>query len=366
MRIGIDVHVVNGPPQGTASVWHALLPSLPPVHEYCLYSFDPAVTARLFPGRHFVHRRIPLRPAPLRIPLVYPWLARRDGCECFHVNYYGPWVGMRGLVVSIHDVIHLDFPAYAPPGGRWRMALLGRASARAARCVTTVSEYSRSRIIARFGVPAAKIAVVPNALGPAWLEPAEGLIAAAWDRLRPSLPERFVLAVGRLDPRKGFPLAARVARGLKRLGLVDGLVVVGSDDFGADGIRRRWEADGTSDLVVRLQNLETAGLQALYRRAACLLFLSLAEGFGLPVLEAMAMGTPVVASNRTAVPEVCGDAAALVDPADEEAVLHTARAILTDPAARDELVARGRRRVGRYTAEFAARRLLDVYRRATA
>jgi len=364
VRIGIDVHVLNGPPQGTASVWLNLLPHLPPTHEYLLYSFDPQLTARLLPGSHFIHRRIPVHQSHVRIQLVYPWLARRDRCDAFHVNYYGPWFGAPGLVVTIHDLVYLDFPEYAPPGRRRQMALLGRFSARAARQITTDSEYWKRRITDRFGVPAERIAVVPPGLRREWSEPDRGVIAAAWTRIGRRVPPRFVLAVGRLDPRKNLPLAARVTRVLRDLGLTDGLVVVGPEDFGGPAIRRAWAADGTVDLVTHLTALDTAELQALYAHAGCVLFLSMAEGFGMPPLEAMALGTPVIASNRTVMPEVCGDAALLVDPGDEEAVVAAARSTLADEAVRAGLVDRGRLRAARYAGDRMAEEMVTVYRRA--
>lgn len=364
MRIGIDVHVLNGPPQGTASVWLNLLRHLPPTHEYRLYSFDPALTARLFPEPHFVHCRIPIHQPHVRIQLVYPWLARRDHCDAFHVNYYGPWLGAPGLVVTIHDVIYLDFPEYAPAARRWRMGVLGRLSARAARQITTVSEYSKRRITERFGVADEKVSVVPNGLSREWTEPDRRAIAAAWGRIGSRVPLRFVLSVGRLDPRKNLPLAARVTRALRDLGLADGLVVVGPEDFGAPAIRRAWAADGTAGLVTHLTGLDTPELQALYAHAGCLLFLSVAEGFGMPPLEAMALGTPVVASNRTVLPEVCGDAALLVDPGDEQAVVAAARSVLSDEAVRAALVDRGRHRVAQFAGDRMARQMVEVYRRA--
>jgi glycosyltransferase involved in cell wall biosynthesis len=364
MRVGIDVHVLNGPPQGTASVWLNLLRHLPPTHEYWLYSFAPDMTGRLFPEPQFVHRGIPIREPYLRVQLVYPWLARRDRCDAFHVNYYGPWLGAPGLVVTIQDLIYLDFPEYAPALRRRQMGLLGRLSARAARQVTTASEYSKRRIMERFRVAEGKISVVPNGLSREWTDPNTSAIAAAWTRLAPRLPDRYLLTVGRLDPRKNFPLAARVTRELRRLGLVDRLVVVGPDDFGAAAIRRAWQADGTQQLVVHLTGLDLHELQAVYAHAVCLLFLSLAEGFGMPLLEAMAMGTPVVASNRTAIPEICGPAALLMDPTDDEAVLHAARTVVRDEAVRRELAEHGRRRVALYRGERTALEMMEVYRRA--
>ncbi len=364
MRIGIDVHVLNGPPQGTASVWLNVLPHLPRTHEYWLYSFDPRMTARLLPGAQFVHRPIPVKQSHIRIQFVYPWLARRDQCDAFHVNYFGPWLGAPGLVVTIHDLVYLDFPQFAPPGQRRRWALLGRLSARRARRITTDSHYWKRRIVDQFGVPAEKVAVVPPSLGREWLAPDRPAIAEAWTRIASRVPLRFVLSIGRLDPRKNFPLAARVTRILRDMDLADGLVVVGPEDFGATDIRRAWSRGGNADLVTHLEGLSTHELQALYVHARCLLFLSMAEGFGMPLLEGMALGAPVVASNRTAMPEVCGDAALLVDPGDEEAVVAAARSVLSDQILRAGLVARGLRRATEFGGDRMAEQLVDVYRAA--
>ncbi len=345
-------------------MWLNLLPHLPATHEYWLYSFDPQVTERLLRGSHFFHRRIPIRQSHVRIQFVYPWLARRDRCDAFHVNYFGPWLGAPGLVVTIHDLVYLDFPKFAPPGRRPRWALLGRLSARQARRITTDSHYWKRRIVDLFGVPADKVAVVSPGLSSEWLEPDRGAIADAWTRIASRVPPRFVLTVGRMDPRKNFPLAARVTRALRDLGLTDGLVVVGPEDFGATDIRRAWTREGTDGLVTHLQGLSTHELQALYVHARCLLFLSLAEGYGMPLLEAMALGTLVVASNRTVMPEVCSDGALLVDPANQEAVVDAARTLLEDEAACAALVERGRSRVAMFTSERMARELLEVYEAA--
>src|ERR1700722_11336853 len=115
MRVGLDVHVLTGPAQGTVTVWRAMLRQLPPDATYVLYSFDPAITAAEFPAPHFEHRRIPVRQPHLRFQLVYPVLARRDRCDVFHTNYYLPLLAGPGSVVTIHDIIYLDFPAFAPP-----------------------------------------------------------------------------------------------------------------------------------------------------------------------------------------------------------------------------------------------------------
>jgi glycosyltransferase involved in cell wall biosynthesis len=364
MRIGIDVHVLNGPAQGSASLLVSLLRSLPPKHDYFLYSFAPDETRALFPESHFSHRRIPLRQPHLRIQLLYPLLARRDRCDVFHAQYYGPLVGVPGLVLTIHDVIYLDFPAFAPGARRWQARTLGRLCARVARQIITDSHYCKERIVYHYGVPADRVTVIYGGLDHTWLEPDRQAIARAWSDLRHRVPARYLLTVGRMDPRKNFVLAARVTSRLHKLGLTDGLVLVGPDDFGAPALQTQLQREGLDGLVVRLSDLAPAQIQALYQNAQCLLFLSLAEGFGLPPVEAMAMGAPVIASNRTSVPEVCGEGAVILDPNDEAAVAAAARRILSDSGYRAALVARGQARVRAFRAAAMTEQVLEVYRKA--
>src|SRR5688572_25562020 len=113
MRIGLDVHVLTGPHQGTASVWLNLLSDLPATSEYVLYSFDPDGLRGQFPQEHFIHRRLPNIPAAFRIQVALPMMTRRDECDALHMNYYGPLAGSPPLVLHVHDVIYLDFPQYS-------------------------------------------------------------------------------------------------------------------------------------------------------------------------------------------------------------------------------------------------------------
>jgi glycosyltransferase involved in cell wall biosynthesis len=361
MRVGLDVHVLSGVPQGTATVWRAMLGDLPGGDTtYVLYSFDPAATAREFPQPHFVHRRIPTRQAHLRFQVAYPWLARRDRCDVFHTNYYVPLLGVPGSVVTIQDIIYLDFPAFAPAVRRAQFGVLTAWAARHARAVIAPTAYTKRRLVERFGIPADRVTIVPNALASEWHAPDEAAIAAAWQRLRARCPARFVLGVGRLDPRKNIVATARVARALRAEGLTDGLVWVGADDFGTPAIARALETEGP---IVRLDGLSTVELQAVYRHAQALLFLSLAEGFGYPPLEAMAMGTPAVASDRTSIPEVVGAAAVLVDSDDLHAVIAASRRVIADASARRALCGAGLARAATFTGADMAARTAAVYAR---
>jgi glycosyltransferase involved in cell wall biosynthesis len=365
MRIGIDVHVLTGPAQGTTSVWQNLLRGLPPEHEYVLYSFAPNYSRSLFPERQFLHRGIPIRQSHLRIQGVYPYLAWRDRCAVFHTNYYGPLFGVRGLVVTIHDLLYLDYPDFAPPSRRWQFQVLVRGAARVAAQIITVSQYSKARIIHHFGVAPEKITVINTGLTPSWHEQDPRTIARAWDRISTRLPKRYVLTVGRWDPRKNFAMAAKVAKKLWRSGLTDGLVILGPDDFGTATLMAELRREHVAQHVVRIADLSTDELQAVYHHAQCLLYLSLAEGFGLPLVEAMALGLPVVASDRTAIPEICQNAALIVDPTNEAAIVAAAQTILESESVRDQLISLGRSRSKAFRAEEMARQTLAVYERAS-
>ena len=363
MRIGMDVHVLSGHHQGTATVWTSLLQHLPSRHEYILYSFDPERTRASFPQAHFEHRRIPVRNPWLRFLAVYPWLARRDRCDVFHLNYYAPPFGLRGIVVTLHDLLYLDLPDLAPRRQRLVQRLFGWIAARRAAAMIVVSEYTGRRAQHHFGVPAERVIVAHNALADEWFAPAEEAVEREWARLRNSLPARYTLSVGRWEPRKNHVLAAEVTSELRRRGLVDGLVVVGPDDFGASSMRTQLRERGLNTHITSLSDLSVPALQAVYRHASALLFLSEGEGFGYPVIEAMAMGTPVIASNRGAISEVCGDAAVIVDDLSVGPVVDAAVGVLDNPRMVEDIRARGRARAAQFQAKEYARRVVDVYER---
>jgi glycosyltransferase involved in cell wall biosynthesis len=364
MRIGLDVHVLDGVHQGSATVWQALLDELPPVHTYILYSYDPDRTARLFPQPHFEHRRISLPTAPLRLLFALPWSAWRDRCDVLHVNYVAPPWSPVPLVVTIHDLLYLDLPAGVPVLRRIRTRILGRHSAMRARAVVVGSEYAREQVARWFQVRAERIHSVPSAIARSWYSVDQAALQTAWNTLRHRVPADYVLTVGRWESRKNFTRAARVVARARREGLTAGLVIVGPDDFSGPEMRAELEREGLSPIVTRLQSLTTIELQALYAHAQALLFLSLGEGFGLPPLEAMSMGTVVVASNTTAIPEICGEAALLVDPTNEDAAFAALERALTDSALRRDLVQRGLRRVQDFHPRLLAARIACVYERA--
>jgi glycosyltransferase involved in cell wall biosynthesis len=267
----------------------------------------------------------------------YPHGLPREACglDVLHCpTFRGPVRSRVPVVVTVHDLAVLRHPGTFNQWTRRYSRLAVPRVARAARRVIAVSEFTRGEIVELLGVPADRLRVIPNAVG----EP--------FGREGPAATGDYVLAVGTLEPRKNLAAAQQAAG---RLGVE--LKVVGAQGWG--GV----EVDGW------LGRVSDEELAALYRGARCLVYPSLYEGFGIPVLEAMACGTPVVTSTGGATEEVAGGAAVLVDPHDPTAI---AAGIEEAVARRDELRARGLERAARFTWGRVAAETRAVYEEAAA
>jgi glycosyltransferase involved in cell wall biosynthesis len=288
---------------------------------------------------------LPATSQVLRMALTLPRLLQKLGPALGHFQYAIP-AGFRApAVVTIHD---LSFERErAMMGLRDRLIFrtaVPRAARRAAR-ILAVSERTRRDLIERYGITEERIVVTPNGVDPAF---------------GPDGPKEdgspYALFVGALQPRKD-PVSA-----VEALALVGGdlrLVFAGPDKGSGEALRRAVARLGLERRVDLLGYVEQERLAALYRGAACLVFPSLYEGFGLPVVEAMACGTPVVAARTGALPEVTGDAAVLVEPRSAGAL---ARGIEVALAGRAALAAAGLERARRFSWRQTAERTLAVYR----
>ena len=281
------------------------------------------------------------RSQELRMAWMLPRLLRRLGADLVHTHYAIPLRAPCPAVVTIHDV-SFDDPALMPFRDRLVFRTIVPRSARVAARVLTVSERTKRDLVARYGLPPEKVVVTPNGVDPIFH--AAPVVGAASNSL---LQPPYALVVGAIQERKNQRAALAAAR---EAGLE--LVVVGptKDEAVADELRRggaRLEGYVSDDRLAQL-----------YRGAACLVQPSLHEGFGLPVVEAMASGTPVVALPDPAVVEVAGDAAVVV----EEASL--ADGIRTALADRDRLVAAGLARAATFSWDESAEATVRVYREA--
>jgi glycosyltransferase involved in cell wall biosynthesis len=303
---------------------------------------------------------VPLRevaaPPVLWKHVALPVALARDRVDVFHSPTGTlPLITLCKQVVTIHDLFAAVEPRWFTRRVGWQLRLTQSRAAHAAARVIAVSVRTRQDLVERYGVPPERIRVVYNGVDHARFRPVE--VDAESVARRYGVPHPFVLCVGSLMPWRNGP---RLLRAVARIGY--GMLFVGRDIWGTDptarlAARHGWQWARFAGYV------PDADLPALYAAARVFAYPSLYEGFGIPPLEAMACGTPVVASTAGALPEVLGDAALLVDPYDEEALSTAIRAAAQDDGS---LRRRGFERAARFTWQRAAQETWSVYEEAAA
>ena len=366
-RIGIDASSIVGDKGGVG--WHTyhLLRNLLRLNEEMEY------IGYLRPGSLECGRPAGWPPSErirwLEVPRwLMRWRGSWDGLDLYHgPNFKMHTTGRHGGVVTIHDLWLVRHPEYSRKTFG-QAASTGRAqdTANRARAVITVSEFSAREIESLYGVPRDRIVVIHNGVSEEFA-PFQDETGKAELRRRFHLPDAgFILFVGGADPRKnhrGFLEA--VARSRAQL---EGRVVVleGDVEHQLGSYRATAQALGLEQDVRCPGRLERDDLRRLYSFADLFVFPSRYEGFGMPVLEAMACGTPTITSSTTSLPEVAGEAALLVNPDDVEGLGDAMVRALSDQALREQLRQRGFDRVRGFTWEAAAHRALSLYRQLCA
>jgi len=283
-----------------------------------------------------------------------PRLLQRSGAAvCHSPAYTAPQWGHTPVVLTLHDVSYARRPEWYPHQSDLVRRAFYRRSARRATRVLTDSAFSRAEIVSAYGLSDSQIVVVP--LG----------VSATFTPDAATARECVVLHVGDLHPRRNLTMLTTVVAALRqrdpRLATVR-LVLVGRDAGEWTHIEAAARQAGVPDLVTHVTGISDAALADWYRRAAVMAYPSRYEGFGLPLLEAMACGTPVIASAASSIPEVVGDAAVLCDPEDAHAWTHALELVLTHPDTARRLSEQGRRRADVFTWDATARLTADVFR----
>ena len=284
-------------------------------------------------------------------------MARKPPGVLFVPAHVVPIVHPRSVVV-IHDLGYLRFPETHTAPARRMLDLTTRWNAATARKVIAISDATKRDLIDYYRTPAAKIEVVHHGVGPGFRPRTQAEIAETLDRL--SIRQPYVLSVGTVQPRKNFGRLAAAMGAVAAAGLPHQLVVAGKRGWLADRVDQEIEASGQRNRVRMLGYVSPDDLSALYSGASAFCLPSLHEGFGLPVLEAMASGTPVVASNSSALFEVAGSAAITVDPLDLGAIGEALVDVLSREALEKELRFAGLRRAAEFSWERTARATLDI------
>ena len=299
--------------------------------------------------------------------VVLPRFAATDGLDLFLSPYAkGPYRVRCPLVITIHDLLLLSLPQYCTLR-RWpRNWITRRVSARVARrasLILTVSEHTRRDITALFGVSEDKIEVVPNAVGPLYDPVTDSdAMEACWRRYEVEPP--YILYVGNFKPHKNVESLLRAfACFSTSLREEYQLVLGGQADRWLDERRALAEDLGIHHQTRFIGAVAEKDLPALYTGASVFVFPSLYEGFGLPPLEAMACGTAVVASNRSSLPEVVGEAGRLVDPVDVPSLAEAIREVISDDRTRNDMESRGIDRAAAFRTDDICERQLQIVER---
>ena len=311
-------------------------------------------------------------PAPELVRLRWPskalpWLLAKTGkgvddlvggCQVYHHTQYVRLAVRQALeVATIHDCLYLKDADYVDARSAERMAATARELTKNAKRILVPSEFVGAEVVLHFGVWPAQVTVTPlgcdhlaRALPPGGFPPAK---------------EPYVLTVARVDNRKNHVRMLAAFERLVKEGLPHRWVIAGPRGHGAEHFERALSNSPASGRVEWRRDVSEAELPQLYAQADLFLFASLGEGFGLPPLEAMVAGAPVVTSSITSLPEVCGDAAWYVEPTDPERIFEAARRLLVERELRSELVTKGRARARQFTWRETARQTLLAYQKAT-
>jgi glycosyltransferase involved in cell wall biosynthesis len=405
LRVGFDITALHVAQAGVLRYTHALLEALLGIdqdNEYLMLDYaplhsqaapPPEIATLEKPNAHVVycrglrHRRLArwdavqqpaLRSLADRVDrtLFWPWAAAAravmhrkltqalDGADVFHSSDVLLWEQPGALnVVTIHDLTTLLFPEHHTANTREMQALVRRFAQEKADVVIAVSEATKRDILANMEIPDERVRVVHNGIGSAF-HPIEDRETLTRVLAPPGLsPGGYILHVGTIEPRKNLVRLVDAYHQARRAipPPMPKLVLAGSKGWQFHEVFERVEELALKKEVVFLGMVPTDILPALYSGAVLFTYPSLYEGFGLPPLEAMACGTPVVASNTSSLPEIVGDAGALIDPTDTDALADALASLLNDAERRADLSTRGLARAKLFSWKQTAVETLKIY-----
>jgi len=364
--IGIDAHMVGTQETGNETYVVELAAALGKLggYHYKLYTPIPqemplelrraceqseALSVRVFPDV----------PSFIRIPFLYPRLARQDRLGLLHMTYVAPPRLACPLVLSIHDVSYRIFPRFFSPRVRLQLALTVGPGVRKARRIIAISESAKRDIVRFYGVNPRRVVVTPLAAGAHFSPQSESEIRRV--RQAYGLPERYVLAVGNKQPRKNLPRLVQAFGSLAAEMPELVLVIAGQSGWQGSEVENVVKEMGLGRRVRFTGFVPGADLPALYSGADVFCYPSMYEGFGLPPLEAMACGAATITSNTSSLPEVVGDSALTVEPTSVADLTEALRTLLDNEAMRREYSRRGIERASLFSWDRTARLTRNAY-----
>jgi glycosyltransferase involved in cell wall biosynthesis len=367
MKIGIDFHLAEREGTGNCTYMRNLVESLLAIdarNEYILY-----ITRENYPyhDRFHAYKNVSLSylgsGSPLERMLRLGRQTFRDGIDILHVNYYGPPFYHGKLIMTVHDLSFEHLPDCFTTFERVKDRILIPFYIRRADRILTVSEFSKEDMVKLYGAAPEKIVVGYNGVNPAFkpLTGGEEQEEAAKILSSYGINKAYILYIGRLNRRKNLHILIDAFNRIKKDGKFEHqLVIVGRRDFLPASDMEMINSSPFYQDIVFTGYLPDQHLPLAYGRADVFVYPSLFEGFGLPCLEAMACGCPVVTSNTTSLPEVVGDTGILIDPLNPGEIAAAINAVLTDSGQRSAMARKGLERAKLFTWKHTAEKMLEI------
>jgi glycosyltransferase involved in cell wall biosynthesis len=374
MRIALNAQLLSFSSSyrqaGISRLIHATIQGLQAVdeqNEYTVFTGDRHVPDGYLsnPRWRMAFSRLPATNRAMRIlweQTALPWSVLSTQADLLHaLAFVGPLACPRPLVVTVYDLSFLLYPEAFNRLNRWYLSAMTPLSVRKAQRVIAISESTKRDLVRLTHVPAEHIAVVYPGLEPGMAR-VDDAAALSDFRRRRNLPEHFILFMGTLEPRKNAGALVRAYSLLRRRGIDShALVLAGSKGWRYESIFAAIEQSGAAQDIILPGYVTRDELPLWYSAADVFSYPSIYEGFGLPVLEAMACGAPVITSNVSSLPEVAGAAGLLVDPNDTDGLADAMARVIQSDDLRAEMRASGMRRAATFTWQRMAHATLEVY-----
>lgn len=362
-HIGVDFHVFDGKYQGSRTYLLEVFSRLVMLRDDVVFYFflnkvhELQEYNEIFKASNVKLVQINKCTPIMRLALILPMMQIKYKLNLLHTQYIMPLPKFGPCVVTIHDTLFEQYPQYFTKLFVIRSKLLMKLSAKYSDHIFTVSEYSKNKIVEQYKVPNDNISVVYNGVDNQRFFPGKhGMEVINRRGLKSG---NYILSVGRLEPRKNY---LTLLRAYARLGPdVPPLVIAGQRFFGFNDVLRFIDTNALQGRVYVLEDVDNDELPNLYRHAKLFVYPSWAEGFGIPPIEAMASGVPVLCSNSTVFPEIVNDAALLVPPEDELQLAGAIRTILDDKQLCTKMISKGLIQSEKYSWDSAAQKTMEGY-----
>lgn len=366
MRVGIDAHCLGQRKTGNETYTYNLVKELgllePDGVDYVVFLTSKASRNGGVPKSGQTRTKLIYPETPyLRIPVGFALQSRTEKLDVFHAQYLLPHHLRCRTVLTVHDVLYERFPEFFTRADYYRNRIGVPWSCRRASHIITVSESSKNDLVSFYGLNPERITVTYHGADECY-RPIDTERAKEYLR-KYGVEEDFILYVGAIQPRKNLPRLLRAFAQLKlKRSLPHKLVIVGPKAWlSAEAFRSLADHSAKDDIIVT-GYVPRPDLPYFYSAATVFVYVSIAEGFGLPVLEAMACGAPTITSLGSSLEEIAGGAAVLVDPLDDVAIASSIESVVLDPSRRAKLRAQGLARSAQFSYRKMALQTQAVYR----